>query len=353
MTWQSIRGHDRVLEMFRQAIAKGRLASTFLFVGPPGIGKRSFALKLAQSVLCERVPEAQLQPCGECPSCHQVASGNHPDLILISKPADKAFIPIKLLIGEDETRMREGLCYDLASKPYSGRRKIAIIDDADYLNREGANCLLKTLEEPPPSSLLILIGTSEQRQLPTIRSRCQIMRFQPLAASDVAALLMEKGLCSDPAVAQLAAERSEGSLERAALWLDESVREFRHTLLDMLCQPDIELQPAAKTVSQFVDAAGKEAAAKRQRLRLVISLAEEFYRAALVATESGQQSQDSDLKKAVATATRWMAADAPATCLEICLDAYGHIDANVNQATFIEWWLDALAVGGRSGVALA
>ena len=77
-------------------------------------------------------------------------------------------------------------------------------------------------------------------------------------------------------------------------------------LLDMLSQPDIELQPAAKTVSQFVDAAGKEAAAKRQRLRLVISLAEEFYRAVLAASESGQQPGDSDLKKAVATATRWM-----------------------------------------------
>jgi len=353
MSWQSIRGHDRVVEKFRRAIAKGRLASTFLFVGLPGIGKRSFALQLAQSVLCERVPEAQLQPCGECPSCHQVASGNHPDLILISKPADKAFIPLKLLIGEDETRMREGLCYDLASKPYSGRRKIAIIDDADYLNKEGANCLLKTLEEPPPRSLLILMGTSEQRQLPTIRSRCQIVRFQPLAADEVAALLMEKGLCPDAVVAKRAAEHSEGSLERAVLWLDESVREFRQTLLDMLSQPDIDLQPAAKAISQFVDAAGKEAAAKRQRLRLVISLAEEFYRAALVVNESGQQPSDADLKTAVGTAGRWMSSEAPATCLEICLDAYGHIDANVNQATFIEWWLDALTVAGRTGLLAA
>jgi DNA polymerase-3 subunit delta' len=164
---------------------------------------------------------------------------------------------------------------------------------------------------------------------------------------------MEKGLCTDPALAELAAERSDGSLERAVLWLDESVREFRQTLLEMLAQPEIDLQPAAKLLSQFVDEAGKDSAAKRKRLRLVVSLAEEFYRAALLASESGQQSGDVDLKKAVAAGLRWIAADAPALCLDVCLDAYAHIDANVNQATFVEWWLDALSTAGRTGAAVA
>src|SRR5256885_12928292 len=181
MSWQSIRGHDRVVEKFRRGLAKGRLASTFLFVGPPGIGKRTFALKLAQALLCEKVVPEALAPCGECPSCRQVQSLNHPDIEIVTKPADNAFIPLEALIGDAEHRMRAGLCYNIALKPYSGRRKVAIIDDADYLNKEGANCLLKTLEEPPPQSVPILIGTSEQRQLPTIRSRCQIVRFQSLA----------------------------------------------------------------------------------------------------------------------------------------------------------------------------
>src|SRR6476469_3932446 len=205
MTWQNIRGHDRVVEKFRRALARGRLASTFLFVGPSGIGKRTFALALAKGLLCERVPEARLEPCGECPSCLQVASLNHPDVEVISKPADKAFIPLELLIGDAEHRMRAGLCYNIALKPYSGRRKISILDDADYLNKEGANCLLKTLEEPPPQSVLILIGTSEQRQLPTIRSRCQIVRFSPLTETDIAELLVSTGACSDPDRARQAA----------------------------------------------------------------------------------------------------------------------------------------------------
>jgi len=221
------RGHASTLAQFRHALATNRLASTFLFVGLSGIGKRSFALRLAQGLLCERRPDEALDPCGECPSCRQVLAGSHPDVQIVAKPADKAFIPVELLIGDKEHRMREGLCYSISLKPYSGRRKIAIIDDADYFNKEGANCLLKTLEEPPPKSILILIGTSEQRQLPTIRSRCQIVRFSPLAETEVAEILVERGICSDANAARQAARMSGGSVERAAQWCDESLVEFR------------------------------------------------------------------------------------------------------------------------------
>src|SRR5262245_51424166 len=126
MSWHSLRGHDRIVSQFRQALARGRLASTFLFVGPQGIGKRTFALTLAQGLLCERVAEERLDPCGECPSCHQVAALTHPDISLVAKPSDKADIPLRLLIGDKERRMQEGLLHDLSCKPYSGRRKVAI-----------------------------------------------------------------------------------------------------------------------------------------------------------------------------------------------------------------------------------
>ena len=91
-----------------------RLASTFLLVGPPGVGKRTFALKLAQALLCQQAANASLDPCGECESCRLWAAGNHPDLLQVAKPADKSFIPIDLLLGSKEKRMREGLCHDLS-----------------------------------------------------------------------------------------------------------------------------------------------------------------------------------------------------------------------------------------------
>jgi len=84
-----LRGHQQISDNFRRALSRRRLASTFLFVGPAGIGKRTFALHLAQGLLCERVPEEQLGPCGHCPSCHQVAALTNPDLEIIAKPADR------------------------------------------------------------------------------------------------------------------------------------------------------------------------------------------------------------------------------------------------------------------------
>jgi DNA polymerase-3 subunit delta' len=349
-----LRGHSSIHAQFRHALANHRLASTFLFVGLPGIGKRLFAQWLAQGILCERRPEETLDPCGECPSCHQVLAGSHPDVHVIEKPADRAFIPIELLIGEKEKRMREGLLYELSGKPYSGRRRIAIIDDADYFNKEGANCLLKTLEEPPPKSILILIGTSEQRQLPTIRSRCQILRFAPLAESDVAEILVEQGICPDANAARKAARMSGGSVQRAAQWSDESLVDFRGALLTVLGQRDFDHGEAAKLVGQFVESAGKESAAKRARLRLVVSLAEEFYRAALLAltrrASEDEAAADPQLAGPLKTALRWLpGVDSAVACLDVCLDAYAHIDANANQATLIDWWLDELAAAARQG----
>jgi DNA polymerase-3 subunit delta' len=340
----SVRGHAEIADRFRRALTRGRLASTFLFVGPAGIGKRTFALWLAQGMFCERVSEERLSPCGECPSCRQVASLNHPDIEIVIKPDDKAFIPLERLIGDAEHRMRAGLCYNIALKPFSGRRKVAIIDAADYLNKEGANCLLKTLEEPPPRSVLILIGTSEQRQLPTIRSRCQVVRFQPLTESDVAELLLASGDCDNADLARTAAAHAGGSLERARLWCDERMLEFRGELLRTLAQPEIERPAAARLVNQFVDAAGKESAAKRQRLRLAVSLAEEFYRAVLWWLEAGPAPAERELARAIADAQRWLSADAATGKIETCLEAYNHIDANAHQATLVDWWIDELAL---------
>jgi DNA polymerase-3 subunit delta' len=355
-----LRGHETIREQFRRLLARDRLGGSLLFVGPSGIGKRQFAMFLAQAVLCERRPEERLDPCGECPSCRQVLAGAHPDVDLVSRPADKAFIPVETLIGDKEHRMRAGLCYNISLRPYSGRRKVAIIDDADYLNKEGANCLLKTLEEPPPRSVLILLGTSEQRQLPTIRSRCQIVRFAPLATADVAAILLDMGAAASGDEAQRAAELGQGSVERAAAWCDPALVEFRGLLVDTLCQREFDHAEAARLVSQFVDQAGKEAAAKRNRLRLVVSLAEEFYRRLLrtcyASADSGESAEaegrgsEAALARATLAALRWIPGDEAITaCLDLCLDCLSHIDANANQATLIDWWLDELAAAARTG----
>lgn len=334
--WQNIRGHDRIFEQFRTALSRGRLASTFLLVGPPGTGKRTFAQKLAQALLCDTRPEEALDPCGNCAACRQVESGSHPDVHWVQRPADKNNLPLELFIGDDEHRMRAGLCYELSLKPFSGKRRIGIIDDADLLgmgSRESANALLKTLEEPPPKSVLILIGTSLQRQLPTIRSRCQIVRFDPLPDSDVAELLLATGDVANEELAFRAARMSGGSLERAQRWCDAATLEFHDGFLQQLSSQEFDQAALAKAIGQFVEAAGKDAPAKRARLREVLQMAAEFYQEIMHAAAAEAQDPEP-------------AAD----CQDLCLDALAHVDANVNLTTLIEWWVDELGQASRGRI---
>jgi DNA polymerase III subunit delta' len=321
------------------------LASTFLFVGPEGIGKRKFALALAKSLLCERRDEAQLDACGMCPSCVQVDARTHPDLFVVCLPEGKSSIPLKLLIGEDETRMREGLCYDISLKPFGGKRKIAIIEDGDYLNRrEVANCLLKTLEEPPPRSVLILVGTSEGKQLPTIRSRSQVVRFEPLSRETVGRLLIEKQLVADADEARRLAAQSEGSVSRALELADPELWQFRDELLIALSREPLENYRLAQSLVPFIDAAGKEASPRRARMRQVIRFAIEFYRHLLHRQVGTGESADGDDERYVEATIKAGQDDPEATAarIERSLEALSHVDRNANQTTLLEAWLDDL-----------
>ena len=274
--WHRIHGHDAIVERFRRTLETGRLASTYLFVGPSGIGKRRFALQLAHSLLCTESADVRLDPCGLCESCRLFLSGNHPDLDVVGLRPDKTVLAISQFVGFDEVLKQEALCHRIAFKPFYGGRRIAIVADADHFNLESANCLLKTLEEPPPQSLLILIGTSPSRQLPTIRSRAQLVRFQPLDTDTVERILLDEQLMTDRQAARRAAELSEGSVERAVGLADPEYWTFREQLLRQLASP--AAVRLARSVQAFVDEAGKEAAQERARLRTVLGFAISYYR---------------------------------------------------------------------------
>ncbi len=341
--WQGILGHDDVVERFRQSLRRGRLASTFLFVGPPGIGKHTFALKLAQALLCQRNPAQDLNPCGQCDSCVQAEARVHPDLLLIAKPADKSFIPVAAFVGEPERRMREGLCHDIALKPFMGGRKVAVINDADFLNEEGANALLKTLEEPPPRSVLILIGTSVEKQLPTIRSRSQVIRFRPLDKNDVHQILVQKALVDGQQDAERLARFSEGSIQRALELADADLWQFRGQLFTGLAAREIDSVALARSINEFVDAAGKEASSRRNRLRQVIRFVTDFQRQQIRGVCGLEPTGDDDLVHALKScvAARYDI-DQLTTMLSRSLEALGHVDRNAHQATLIDCWLDDL-----------
>jgi DNA polymerase-3 subunit delta' len=334
MAWGSLEGHDAIAERFRRGIERGRLASSYLFVGPPGVGKRTFALRLAQALLCERRSEAELNPCEHCPSCHQVLADTHPDVEYVSLPSGKSTLPIELFVGDREHRSQEGFCHRISLRPGSGRRRVGIIDDADCFNQESANCLLKTLEEPPRKSLLILIGTSLQRQLPTIRSRCQVVLFPALPDSLIKQYLLEAGLCQGDDQADRAAEMAEGSLHRAVQFADPDLRQFGDDLAVQWSQPNPDTTAIAKGTQAFVDAAGVERTSRRDRLRNVIQWKIAQLRHEMVRLVSSPA--------APPDAKRRPPLDIADRRLDRCLVALQQVDANANLATLIECWVDDL-----------
>lgn len=344
MAWCGIQGHDAVLEQFRRGLQRHRLASSFLFVGPSGIGKRLFAHRLAQGLLCDTRPAERLEPCLSCTACQLIDSGTHPDVEVVARPPGKSFIPVDLFIGDREHRSQEGLCHRLSLRPASGKRRIAIIEDADFLNEEGANCLLKTLEEPPPGSVLILIGTSQQRQLPTIRSRCQVIRFRRLSDEMVRDYLQTSGLSGrDGQLASLLA-LADGSLELASQYASEELASFRDELFARLAQRDLESQSLAKWIVEFMEGAGADLATRRDRLRHVIRLCLLFLRQRLL--QSTTRGPDGSREPPAASAAPLDGLDSDAgddvARIQRCLDAMWQVDANANLATLIECWIDDL-----------
>jgi DNA polymerase III subunit delta' len=333
LMWRGILGHDDVVDHFRRTLAAGRLASTYLFVGPPGVGKRRFARELAHALLCITADEAALEPCERCESCRLFAAGSHPDLDVVGLLPDKSELAISQFVGYDSHLKQEGLCHRIALKPFFGHRRIAIVDDADHFNVHSANCLLKTLEEPPPNSLLILIGTSPARQLPTIRSRSQVVRFRPLSVEIVTQILVEKGLIADHQQAMCAAELSDGSVEQALQVADAELSQFREQLMHELRAPKLDPVRLGRSVQAFVEEAGKEPAQRRARLRIVLGFAADYFRAELrrQAAKSG-------------CANAWMSgAESIVKVLDRCLEALEHVERNANQALVIQAWCEDLA----------
>ncbi len=331
------------------------MASSYLLVGPSGVGKRLFAAKLGEALLCQAGQRGGWDPCGSCRSCQLMQAGNHPDWEYIGLPEGKKTIPVELFIGDRQHRGRAGLCHWLAMKPYLGRRRIGVIDDADQLSDEDANCLLKTLEEPPPGSVLLLLGTSPDRQLPTIRSRCQLIRFRPLEDGTLADLLLAAGQVADRGTAQRLAGASGGSLERARQLSDPEVWQFRADFLHGMARQPLDSLGLSRAIAGFVEAAGKESAVKRQRAALVVDWAVELWSAVLRlvtgATRAGQLAEET-----LCQAARTLAAgpdcsvDQIMSRLDRCWAAEDHIQRNAHLAIVVESWLNdlaQLAVGGH------
>lgn len=277
MTFDSIIGHERQKNILRQALQSNRVAHAYLFEGPDGIGKRLMGLALARALLCPNGTG-----CGDCPSCRKVDHNNHPDLHLLD--SDDAIIKI------DQVR---ALQQQISLRPLEGTYRICLIDGAEQFNPAAANALLKTLEEPQPNTVIILLSSQPEMLLVTIRSRCQRLPFQRLPKQQLADILADRLELGETEAAVLAA-LSNGSFKKALgqnreLYLQQR-RELLRSLLALSAGSAV---PTFKLAEQL--------AAEKEHLLEIIEIFKAFFRDLLLLKHGRPEAElvNLDMKEAL------------------------------------------------------
>ena len=347
MSWQDVLGHDAQIDRFRRNLANGRLASTFLFVGPTGIGKHLFALKLTQALFCQVNPEVACDPCGTCPSCQQVMSDTHPDLHTVGLLPNKNELVVAQFTGGIENSSNQefkGACYEINLKPVAAKRKVVIVDDADNLNEDSTGKLLKTLEEPPANAVIILIGTSLSQQKDTILSRCQIIPFSPLAVEDMQQILIQQELVDDPEEALELTMISNGSVGLVQQLLDQDLLEVRRELLRLL--PGLPNHPEGfcSLVHEFIKR-GTSRSEKTDQLDFLAAIVIDCFHQVLLMLSHRPSVSDQAMRDASQQILEHWLGDSETViaCIDRTTDLKFHLLRNGNMNTVVEAWVDDLS----------
>jgi DNA polymerase III subunit delta' len=258
--FKEIVGHRRLVSLLSRAVAQETLPQSLLFAGTRGVGKRRTAVALAETVNCpQQVSDVSLprDACGTCASCRRISRGVHPD-VLVVEPGELGSIKIE--------QVRDVI--DRAGyRPFEGRRRVVIIDEADALVPAAQNALLKTLEEPPPASVFVLVSATPDALLPTVLSRCQRLRFGELSPDDVALVLMRDHEY-DETQARAAAGDAGGSIGRALSAASADAAEARETARHVLERTARMTDPSRRIdlAREVTPAGSKSPGAERDQL---------------------------------------------------------------------------------------
>src|SRR4051795_1008376 len=253
MPFGDVIGHRTLVGLLARSIARESLPPSLIFAGPSGVGKRLTALAVAQTLNCLNLVTAgsgwtdvvsgstrtagsdvlPIDACGKCAACTRIVRGVHPDVLLIA-PGDS---------GSIKTDTVRDAIDRSAYRPFGGRRRVVIIDEADALVPQAQNALLKTLEEPTPSSVFILVAARPDMLLPTVLSRCPQLRFRPLSLEEMTAALIARGRTD--ADARAIAATADGSLGQAMQASAVEFRESRELAQQVLESAARQSDPAA------------------------------------------------------------------------------------------------------------
>ena len=326
MSFNDIYGQDKQIAILKSTIESGRVPHSYLFYGIKGVGKRTAAEIFAKALNC---PEGKLDSCDKCSSCLKIDHKNHPDVITIEPEGN--FVKIKAI---------RDLQKQMQFRPFEGKKRVFIIVDADRMNSEAANAFLKTLEEPSPSNILILV-TSRHYLLPaTILSRCQQLRFNPIQRDTVASFL-EKKLSLDRSSARLLALSSSGSIGKALEMNKDSYLTFKNEIIENISTSNIE--DPLKLIS-FMDSFGKNRKGITEKLEILKS----WYRDILVYRETGETESliHQDRTETIKSFAEKIPGSDILKSIKTINHAHRAIEQNANKELTLEWMifkLDCLA----------
>ena len=268
MPFRDVIGHRRLISVLARSARAGTLPPSLILGGPAGVGKRRVAVAVAQALNCSspRGPEdvashkepvrLEIDACGACATCQRIARGVHPDVVLV-EPGDSGTIKVE--------QVREVI--DRAGyRPFEGRRRVVVIDEADALVPAAQNALLKTLEEPPSGSIFLLITARPDMLLATVRSRCPLLRFGPLSEDEVARALLAAGKSETEARAIAAV--ADGSMRRALDARADDVLDARDVAARVLMQVAVGADPKRRleAVKGLLEKTGAGGAGDREQL---------------------------------------------------------------------------------------
>ncbi len=240
-------GHEWAVDMLRQHAARGEARHAYLFCGPPGLGRRTLALHLAQALNCPN-PIAPGVPCGTCRDCKQIEAMQHPDMNVIQAETEGGTLKV------DQVREVQRA---MSLKPYQSKYRVALFLRFQEANDNAANALLKTLEEAPAHAILLLTADTPEQLLPTIVSRCEILRMRPLPVKAIESYLLDQGV--DEERARLLAHISGGRPGYARSLVDdvtvlEKREEYLNDLQTLIPAPRVEKFSYAEKLSKDKDA---------------------------------------------------------------------------------------------------
>jgi DNA polymerase-3 subunit delta' len=325
MPFRDIVGHRHLLDLVAAAAVRSSLPPSVIFAGPEGVGKRAAALALAQFVNCP-TPQGS-DACGTCASCTRIARLVHAD-VLVVEPGDTGVIKV------DQVR---DVVERTGYRPFEGRRRVVIIDDADAMLSEAQNALLKTLEEPPASSMFVLVTSRPDELLPTVRSRCQRLRFGRLTASDVATVLMRVHGYS-AADAHAAASAADGSLGLALESGSDELVEAREAAAEVLRHVAGAVDPRRRLDSGRMLAGSGDRDELRRRLRALASMVRDLAVIGALAAETNDGSlANADLRDMLGRLARSFDRERVSRAFAAIDRALEAVDRNASPKIVADW----------------